>query len=292
MNLRDLHYLVTVAELKHFGKAAQKCCVSQPTLSMQIKKLENFLGITLIERTNKSVLITPVGQKVVDIATHILQEAEHIKEIAAQTKDPFAGELKLGTIPTLGPYILPHIVTPIVEKLPKIELLLVEGQTQIITQSLLHAELDAMLLALPVEHDQVQTEFVFEEPFYLAVSSQHPYAKRKYIVYDDLIDQDIMLLAEGHCLRDQALDICKIAGTNEKTDFRATSMETLRQMVVAKRGVTLIPKLAISSETKGIDYIPFKKHIPSRRIGLAWRKTSPRAALFHELVKIIKAAVI
>lgn len=289
MNLRDLKYLVAVVEHKHFGKAAEACHISQPTLSMQLKKLEDFLGVVLVERTNKSVLITPIGYQIVEQAKKILSLADYVQDLAKTANDPLAGRVRLGIIPTLGPYLLPHIMPLLSSHFPKLELFLTEAQTQVIVADLLEGKLDALLLALPVNHPDIEAAELFEEPFLLAVPQQHPYSTRKTVTYDDLYGQEILLLEEGHCLRDQALEVCQLARITEKADFRATSLETLRHMVAAGRGITLIPKLAAPSETKGIAYIPFSNPVPSRTIGLAWRKMSARKELFAEMRDAIRA---
>ena len=279
MNIRDLQYLVMVADLGHFGKAAAQCHVSQPTLSMQIKKMEDQLGTALIERTNKSVMITPAGEQVVAHARRVLAEVEAIKQLTRAAADPLAGDFRLGIFPTLAPYLLPRLVPQIRQHFPNINLLLVEEKTERLITLLDNGGIDAAILAMPVDHDHFDHVGLFSEPFTLAVSREHPLAKRKTVALDDLHALNILLLDEGHCLRDQALQVCQSIGVGEAKNFRATSLETLRHMVAGSDAVTLMPELATRPEDAHVRYIPFAKLGPSRNIGLFWRKTSARAAL-------------
>ena len=277
MNLRDLKYLVALAELRHFGKAAEACFVSQPTLSMQIRKLEEELGVALFERAPRKVMLTPAGQDMVQRASRILAEVEQMKEAARRSKDPEAGTLRLGVFPTLGPYLLPHVVPQLRERFPQLELQLVEEKSDILLQRLREGRLDAALLALPLHDEQLHAEFLFEEPFVFAAPAQHPLAQGATLSMDALTDETLLLLEDGHCLRDQALDVCRLSGAQEKAGFRATSLETLRQMVAAGAGVTLLPALAVLApvaQPRNIRLVPFRDPPPSRRIALVWRKSS------------------
>ena len=277
MNLRDLKYLVALAELRHFGKAAEACFVSQPTLSMQIRKLEEELGVALFERAPRKVMLTPAGQDMVQRASRILAEVEQMKEAARRSKDPEAGTLRLGVFPTLGPYLLPHVVPQLRERFPQLELQLVEEKSDILLQRLREGRLDAALLALPLHDEQLHAEFLFEEPFVFAAPAQHPLAQGAMLSMDELTDETLLLLEDGHCLRDQALDVCRLSGAQEKAGFRATSLETLRQMVAAGAGVTLLPALAVLApvaQPRNIRLVPFRDPPPSRRIALVWRKSS------------------
>ncbi len=292
MNLRDLKYLVAVAEHRHFGRAADACFVSQPTLSTQLKKLEEELGVTLIERTNRQVLLTPVGERVVAQAQRVLREANQLATIAEEYADPFGGDFRLGVIPTVAPYLLPKILGPIRKNLPTLKIQLTEGQTAVITRLLREGDLDAVILALPIEEDNVVERRLYTEPFYLAVSKSHPLAGRKTVTVDDLDEQQVLLLEDGHCLRDQALEVCNSHNAVENTNFRATSLETLRQMVMADVGITLMPKLAIPAKTAAaIRYVPFRGEIPHRDIGLCWRKSSPREPLLEKLADVLTTAL-
>jgi LysR family hydrogen peroxide-inducible transcriptional activator len=288
MNLRDLRYLVAVAHHRHFGRAAQACFVSQPTLSTQIKKLEEFLGVTLIERTHRSVMLTPVGEAVVAQAERVLRDVDSLVRIAEQHRDPFGGELRLGIIPTVAPYLLPRILPAIRKALPKLSIKLTEAQTAAITRMLREGELDAVILALPVEEEHVHAVPLYDEPFYFAASRQHPKADRKSVSLDDLEDEQVLLLEDGHCLRDQALAVCKSHNAVENTNFRATSIETLRQMVAANVGITLMPELALGPKTGPVRYIPFRGERPHREVGIAWRESAPRGALLERLAAVIR----
>lgn len=245
MNLRDLKYLVALADHKHFGRAASACFVSQPTLSTQIKKLEDELGVSLVERAPRKVMLTPAGREAAVRARSIVAEVEQMKEAARRSQDPEAGTVRLGIFPTLAPYLLPHVVPRIRERFPRLELLLIEEKSDQLMHQLREGRLDAALLALPLQDDQLHAEFLFEEPFVLAVPEGHPLSRHDSMTLDDLSEQRLLLLEDGHCLRDQALDVCHLAGAMEKSEFQATSLETLRQMVAANVGVTLLPLLAV-----------------------------------------------
>ena len=286
MNLRDLQYLVAVAEHRHFGRAADACFVSQPTLSTQIKKLEERLGVTLIERGNRRVMLTPAGESIVAQAARVLRDADELVQIAEQHRDPFGGELRLGVIPTVAPYLLPKILPSIRRSFPKLSLQLAEAQTASLLSLLGDGNLDAAVLALPVGQDGCSERKLYSEPFLFAAGKGHPKAWRKTVTLDDLNDEQVLLLEDGHCLRDQALDVCKTHKAVENTNFRATSLETLRQMVAADIGITLMPALAATSGDS-VSYIPFRGEAPHRDIGLCWRVSSPRRALFDALSECV-----
>lgn len=287
MNLRELEYLVAVAQFRHFGKAAAHCNVSQPALSIQLKKLEQELGVALFERNNKRVLITPMGVKITMRARMILQQASDLKQFAKGASDIFAGELKLGAFPTLAPYYLPQIVPKIMHELPNIQLLLIEDKTDILIDKLQKGEIDCAFMALPVEAENLDYEFLFDDEFYLAVSATHEWAGRDEIAATELQDKSLLLLEEGHCMRQNALDVCHLNGASEAQEFRATSLETLRQMVRIGGGITLMPKLA-RQQNDGLNYIKFSDTPPVRRIALVWRKTTHRRELFDKLIAIFK----
>lgn len=292
MNLRDLRYLVALADLRHFGRAAEACHVSQPTLSTQIKKLEDELGVSLVERAPRHVMLTPAGHDIALRARRVLAEVEQMRETARRTSDPEAGSVRLGLFPTLGPYLLPHVVPRIRQRFPRLELLLVEEKTEVILHMLRDGKLDAAVLALPLHEDWAETEFLFEEPFLLAVPEGHPLSARRGLSLAELGDQHLLLLEEGHCLRDQALAVCSLSGAGEKEGFRATSLETLRQMVAAGVGVTLLPVLAVKPPvpTSGdIRLLPFRDPPPSRRLALVWRKSSAMGGFLHQLAEELRA---
>lgn len=291
MNLRDLRYLVALAEALHFGKAAEACHVSQPTLSTQIKKLEDELGVALVERAPRHVMLTPAGRDIAARARRVLAEVDQMRETARRTSDPEAGSVRLGLFPTLGPYLLPHVVPRIRARFPRLELLLVEEKTEAVLHMLRDGKLDAAVLALPLHEDWLETEFLFEEPFLLAVPEGHALAGQQDLRLSSLGDQHLLLLEEGHCLRDQALEVCHLAGAGEKEGFRATSLETLRQMVAAGVGVTLLPMLAVKppvSPSENIRLLAFRDPPPSRRMAMVWRKTSAMGAFLHELAAVLR----
>ncbi|PPU77477.1 MULTISPECIES: LysR substrate-binding domain-containing protein [Xanthomonas] len=292
MNLRDLKYLVALADHKHFGRAATACFVSQPTLSTQIKKLEEELGIPLVERAPRKVMLTPAGREAAMRARSIVAEVEQLKEAARRSQDPEAGTVRLGIFPTLAPYLLPHVVPRIRERFPRLELLLIEEKSDQLAYQLREGRLDAALLALPLQDDQLHAEFLFEEPFVLAVPEGHPLARHDSMTLDDLSEQRLLLLEDGHCLREQALDVCHLAGALEKSEFQATSLETLRQMVAANVGVTLLPLLAVKppvARSDSIRLIRFREDKqPSRRIAMAWRRSSAMTTFLEQLSQLFK----
>jgi len=258
MNLRAFHYLVTLADIRHFSKAAEICHVSQPTLSTQIRKLEEELDVQLVERSPRKVMLTEVGREVVERARAMLAEAESIKAVARRSRDPHSGTLRVGIFPTLAPYFLPHVIPGIRRRFPRLTLRLYEEKTGDVLSMLHQGRLDAGLLALPVD--------------------------------DDLENQELLLLEDGHCLREQALEVCQLAGAHEQLDFHATSMETLRQMVAAGTGITLMPVMAVKppvAHTENLVTRPFSEPAPSRTIALVWRKSSALGPFLDELAEIL-----
>ncbi len=291
MNLRDLEYLLAVAEERHFHRAADRCFVSQPTLSGQLKKLEQELGVQLVERNNRQVRMTEAGRAVTDQARRVLNEARAIKSIARTFHDPMKGELQVGLIPTVAPYLLPVIMPLLKKQYPDLKLWLHEQQTAVLLNKLRNAELDLLILALPVETDEFEEIDLFSEAFWLAAPKDEPLTKKKNISIADLQDREMLLLEEGHCLRGQALAVCFSAGARESAGFRATSLETLRHMVGEGMGMTLIPELAVPKsrlKTDPVCYIPFHKPKPSRRIGVLFRKGSYREAVFQKMAALIR----
>ncbi|MCB1560858.1 MAG: DNA-binding transcriptional regulator OxyR [Xanthomonadales bacterium] len=292
MNLRDLRYLVALAEHRHFGRAAAACYVSQPTLSTQIRKLEDELGVTLIERAPRRVMLTPVGRDIAERAGRVLAEVEQLKQTARRATDPESGAIRLGIFPTLGPYLLPHVIPRIRKRFPRLELLLVEEKTEVILKRLREGQLDAGILALPLPDEHLHIEPLFDEPFVLAVPESHPFAKRKSLKTDQLATESLLLLEDGHCLRDQALDVCHLAGAFEKSGFRATSLETLRQMVAANVGMTLLPTLAVKPpvpRSDAIHLLRFEGEAPRRQIAMVWRRSSAMDDTLSALAGEIRA---
>jgi len=286
MNLRALQYFVKLADLRHFSKAAEACHVSQPTLSTQIMKLEEELGVQLVERSPKNIMLTPVGEEIVQRARLVLSDIDQIKAVARRSGNPADGVLRLGLFPTLAPYLLPHVVPTLRKRYPNLRLQMAEEKTDDILRMLRQGQLDAALLALPINDEGLELEVLFEEPFVLALPGGHPLAERGHITIDDLEGAELLLLEEGHCLRDHALEVCALADAHERVDFHATSMETLRQMVAADVGITLMPLLAVKppiAETGNIVVRRFDNPAPSRTIALVWRGSSAISGFLREL---------
>lgn len=280
MNLRDLRYFIALAETRHFGRAAEACFVSQPTLSTQLKKLEEELGVPLFERAPRNVLLTAAGEQILEHARQALAHVSQMQEIARHTKDPESASVRLGIFPTLAPYLLPHVVPKIRQRFPHLELLLVEEKTETLILQLRNGLIDAAVLAEPVADEHFDSMHLFTEPFVLALPEKHPLSRQRTLGMGELEQQHLLLLEDGHCLRDQALAVCGLSGASEKEGFRATSLETLRQMVAAGVGITLLPMLAVQPpvpESPHIRLMPFRDPAPTRRISLYWRKSSVRA---------------
>ena len=289
MNLRDLQYLVALAETRHFGRAAERCHVSQPTLSAQLRKLEEFLGVTLIERRPRQIALTAAGEAIVARARRMLQDADDIRALARASQDPLAGRLKIGLIPTLGPYLLPLVVPRLQQELPQLQLMLHEYQTRPLVERISDGELDLGILALPVDTGPLETRPLFNEEFMVAMPDKHRLAKRRRMSLADLEDEKLLLLEDGHCLREHALTVCGNVGTQEQ-DFRATSLETLRQMVAAGLGITLLPRLAAEGPfgaAPGLAVRPFAPPPPARVIGAAWRRSTTRGAAIAAVCEVI-----
>ncbi len=286
MNLRDLKYIVEVAREKNFARASEKVFVSQPALSMQIKKLEETLGVEIFERDKQNFLITPVGAEIIKKAEIILQESEEIKMIAKNSKDPHKGEIRIGAFPTVASYFLPNFVKNIHKKFPHLKIFLIEAKSDELIAKLKSGELDFCLLAMPIADDNLIGEKIFSEKFLLATPKGHPFSKKSKIQIKELKNQELMLLEDGHCLRDQALEICSIVRAYENQDFRATSLETLRQMVANGTGITLIPEIAVRSDDK-ISYVKIF-NAPFRTIGIHYRKSSVQKNLIKEIIRLAK----
>ncbi len=294
LKLKDLRYLVAVADTRHFGHAAARCFVSQPTLSAQLKKLEDYLGVQLVERQPRRITLTEAGQSVVAHARRILEASDEIVTVAQRQRDPLAGRLRLALLPTIGPYLLPFVASRLHKALPRLDLLLYEHQTGPLLEKLQSGEIDGGVLALPADADGLASMPLYDEPFVLAVPSDHVLAKRKTAKPADLDGQTLLLLEDGHCLRDQALAVCSLSNAQEKQDFRATSLETLRQMVASGAGITLLPDLASRGAygtAHGVTIVPFVKPAPVRHIGIVWRKSSARAKAIEAVGKEIADAV-
>jgi len=293
MNIRDLKYLVALADTQHFSQAAAQSFVSQPTLSAQLKKLEAELGVQLFERTSKRVHITETGKLIVDQARQILNAVDHLKNIAEETKDPFAGTFRLGIIPTLGPYLLPYVLKAIKAELPNLELIVCENKTETIVKQLKKGLLDAIILALPITSEGLTGNDLFAEPFYVALPKNHPLRKKHDLKLSDLENEKLLLLEEGHCFREQALEACALSGAKDGNDFKATSLETLRHIVASGAGITLLPALSVTtaSQDPAICIKSLSAPTPSRNIGMLWRKTTSRLKCCEEIVKVIRQAI-
>ncbi len=290
IKLKDLRYLVAVADARHFGRAAQRCFVSQPTLSAQLKKLEASLGVQLIERQPSNVALTDAGRQIVERARRIIEACDEVGALARSHRDPLAGTLRVALLPTIGPYLLPHVTRPIQCELPRLRLYLHEYQTAPMLAKLRAGELDLGILALPVELEGLEALELYSEPFVAALPARHRLARRERIHASDLAGEPVLLLEEGHCLRDQALAVCSQAGAREQQDFRATSLETLRQMVAAGAGITLLPQLATEGtygSARGVAVVPFARPAPTRRVGAVWRKTTARRAAIDALCAVL-----
>jgi LysR family hydrogen peroxide-inducible transcriptional activator len=290
VKLKDLRYLVALADMRHFGRAAERCFVSQPTLSAQLKKLEDSLGIQLIERQPKRVALTDAGEQIVARARRILEASEEVVTLARSYRDPLAGKFRIAMLPTIGPYLLPHVAPALRKALPRLELQLYEYQTQPLLERLRGGALDLGILALPIELDGLEARELYPEAFHVALPADHRLAKRASIRVDDLKDESLLLLEEGHCLRDQALEVCNRV-VHEKQDFRATSLETLRQMVATGSGVTLLPELASRGAygaARGVVIRPFARPAPVRHIGAIWRKTTARQPAIAAVCDVIE----
>lgn len=294
MNLRDLQYLVAVAEQRHFGKAAETCFVSQPTLSAQIKKIEDELGVKLFERTNKSVRVTPIGETVLHHARLALEQVELIREVARDQRDPLAGALRVGVIPTLGPYLTPLILRPLRETYPQLRLVLSEEITDNLVRRLKSHEIDAALLATATDDPELVSEPLFDEPFWLAHPRDHRLYAEDEITQDTIADLDLLLLADGHCLADQVREVCGAAGeggANELGDLRASSLETLMQLVSSGYGCTLLPALAIRGPwltDMGVIVRQLDLDNGYRRVSLVFRRSFPRRPALRALAELVR----
>lgn len=292
IKLRDLEYLVAIDQYKHFGKAAEACFVSQPTLSGQMIKLEEQLGLQLIERHRRNVMLTPAGEQLVLEAQQVLKAAHSFEASAKALLDPLAGDLHVGLIPTLAPYLLPHIMSDLNQRLPKINFYLHEKQTKVLLQELNEGKLDLLILPWLDDMQGVERYDLFEEPLVLALSPLHALAQQPQVQLGDLNNQQILTLEDGHCLRDQALGYCFAAGAKEDHRFQATSLETLRYMVASGMGITLMPKLATQHpKSDRLLYIPFVEPAPTRQISLLVRPNYSRMSCIREVVSSVRSSV-
>ncbi len=292
MNIRDLNYVCAVARLGHFGKAAQACHVSQPALSNQIKKLEDELGVTLFERDNRSVRITKIGREIVDLAQQALSVVDSIYATAQIARDPYSGPFSLGSIPTIAPYLISRVIRQSRDVFPKLQLRFREDITDRLNATLLTGELDAAILATPPTSSKLDFIPLYDEPFWVVFPAMHTLERISSLQTRDLPVDELLLLSEGHCFRDQAMDVCQLSGVPEMRMIRATSLETLINLVSAGQGITLIPAMAMGENIRHAPGVGLGKlDDPSayRRVYLTFRRSFPRKALLSRLSELICA---
>ena len=294
MNIRDLKYIVAVANEQHFGRAADKCNVSQPALSGQIKKLEEFLDVVIFERTNRSVMITQTGKEIVEKATQLLSLSEEIMQIAKLSKDPYSGEFKLGLISTIAPYLAPLVLPTIRKNLPNLEIILIEGLTDDIEKKLAAGELDAAIIATKPNLPFLTELHLYYEPFWVAVPNEHKCASMKNIAICDIPQNELLLLSEGHCLRDQVLSLCNSSSSISNANTRQTSLETILALVEIGDGITLVPELAKPHDQNArnsLKFLPEATNAAGRDIRLIFRNSTPRESLLTKLSNLIVKCV-
>jgi LysR family hydrogen peroxide-inducible transcriptional activator len=294
MTLTELKYIVAVAREKHFGRAAEACFVSQPTLSVAIKKLEDELEVKLFERSANEVSVTPLGEEIVRQAQSVLEQAAAIKEIAKRGKDPLAGPLRLGVIYTIGPYLLPDLVRQAIARTPQMPLMLQENFTVRLLEMLRTGEIDCAIMAEPFPDTGLAIAPLYDEPFVVALPKSHPLTKRKSIGAEELKQETMLLLGTGHCFRDHVLEVCpefaRFSSDAEgiRKSFEGSSLETIKHMVASGMGITVVPQLSMPRDPTGlVKYIPFDKPIPTRRVVLAWRRTFTR----YEAIAALRNAI-
>jgi LysR family hydrogen peroxide-inducible transcriptional activator len=305
MTLTELKYIVAVARERHFGKAAEACYVSQPTLSVAVKKLEEELEVKLFERSANEVTVTHLGEEIVRQAQSVLEQAANIKEIAKRGKDPLAGPLTLGLIYTIGPYLLPDLVRQMIKQTPQMPLMLQENFTVKLLEMLRTGEIDCAILAEPFPDAGLAIAPLYDEPFLAAVPSNHALAARSNVSSDELKNETMLLLGSGHCFRDHVLEVCpefaRFSSNAEgiRRSFEGSSLETIKHMVAAGMGVTLVPRLSVPKEALGarprrkrdedpyIKYLPFSGDAPTRRVVLAWRRSFTR----YEAIAALRNAI-
>lgn len=291
--IKQLRYLCAVVEHGHFGRAARACHVSQSTLSAGILELEEVLGASLLERNNRSLVLTSLGEEVVARARALLLDVEDLVAVCQAAAEPLQGRLRLGVIPTIAPFLLPGLLTYLRRDYPKFSPFIREDLTEPLIDALHRGELDILLLALPVTAEGVETMVLFEDRFFLASPEDHPLAHQQHLSTADLQGQDLLLLEDGHCLREHALEACKLRGAEYTVPYQATSLTTVVQMVASGIGITLLPAMAVETgamNTPGVALTPFRDAAVSRRIGLMWRRKTPRRAEFRLLGDCIIAA--
>lgn len=291
MTLTDLRYIVALARERHFGRAADRCNVAQPTLSVAVKKLEDQLGVTLFERGVGDVRVTAIGAPIVQQAEKVLAEAARVTELAAVGKDPLLGPLRLGVIYTIGPYLLPALVPLVHERAPKMPLMLTEGYTEKLIERLKNGELDVLVLALPVAEPGIVAQAVYDEEFRVLVPAEHAWSRKKQISTDDLMQEPLLMLGAGNCFRDQVLDLCSLASNESPRVLESSSLETIRHMVASGVGVTVMPASAVDGIARNDRLLKVKHFVspsPTRRVGLVWRTTFPR----HKAIDLLRQVLL
>ena len=291
--LRQLKFLVALAEKRHFGHAAEACFVSQSTLSAAIQELEEGLGVILFDRTRRSVAPTGIGLEIAERARTILRQAEDLVDTAVAAHDPLCGPLRVGVIPTIGPFFLPRMLTRLREAAPELKLFLREEQTAVLLSRLEAGQLDAAILALPVPINDAESEDIGLDPFYVVCPRGHRLAALETVHPTDMATEDLLLLEDGHCMREHALAACQLEGARRNVALQGTSLHTLVQMAAIGLGVTLVPEMAIASGLlAGLDLhvAPLAGDRPWRRIALVWRRTSGRKETFHQLAELLRRA--
>ena len=294
MTLTELRYIVTLAQESHFGRAAERCHVSQPTLSVGVKKLEDELGVLIFERTKSAVRLTPVGEGIVTQAQKVLEQAQSIRELAQAGKNQLASPLKVGAIYTVGPYMFPHLIPQLHRVAPDMPLYIEENFTHILRDKLRTGELDAIIIALPFQEADVLTLPLYDEPFYVLMPANHPWSKKQTIDAEMLNDKSLLLLGEGHCFRDQVLEACPTTRKGEApshTTVESSSLETIRHMVASGLGVSILPLSAVDSHhySPGVlDIRPMTAPVPLRTVAIAWRASFPRPKAIEVLADSIR----
>lgn len=288
-SVRHLEYAVAVAQTLNFREAAKRCHVTQPALSAQVAQLEELLGVQLFERDRRRVILTAAGAKVIARAKEVLKELDALVDAAHVSARPLSGTLRLGVIPTVAPYILPRAMAAIRAHYPDLRLWLREEQTEVLVRMIIEGRLDVLLLALEAELGDLHRHPLWTDPFWVAMPKGHPLARHKKIRQQDLRGQPVLLLDDGHCLRQQTWDVCQAAGAHELGDFRASSLHTLEQMTQSGIGITLLPEMALQANALGarLELRPFSRPVPQRTIGLCWRRTSGREDEFVALANTI-----
>lgn len=297
MTLNELRYIVAVARERHFGRAAEACFISQPTLSVAVKKLEEELGLSLFERRKGEVSVTPVGEQIVAQAQRVLEEASSIRQLARLGQDQLDGPLRLGAIYTIGPYLLPHLIPQLAERAPKMPLIIEENYTSVLSEKLKRGELDVIVISLPFDEPGVETRLLYREPFVLLLPSSHPLNQQETLDIHTLAKEDVLLLGAGHCFRDQVLAVCpdcmhrSSEGSPAQT-LEGGSLETIRYMVASGLGVTILPCSAAGAERfseRLLSIKRFKDDTPSRLVALAWRKSFPRPEAVDAVCEAVMA---